>query len=53
MEKEGITDLGKLSRKGFRTVKTDSLKRESFNIIDGDFIEMFLELESKQTNLII
>lgn len=53
MEKEGITDLGKLSRKGFRSVKTDSVKRECTNFIDGDFIEMFLGLEAKSTNAII
>ena len=47
MENEGITDLGKLSRKEYRKMKTDSIKKDCFNIIDGDFVEMFLLLESK------
>jgi hypothetical protein len=30
-----------------RSAKTDSLKKESFNIIDGDFVEMFLGMDGK------
>ena len=48
MEKEGITNFGKMSRKDYRTVKIDSLKKECFNIIDGNFLEYFLDIEGKQ-----
>ena len=49
MEKEGITNFGKISRKDFRTAKTDSFScGERRNVIDGNFIEILLDIDAKQ-----
>jgi len=40
-----LQEFGKISRRAFRRAKTDSLKKDAFNIIDGDFIEYFLMLD--------
>ena len=53
MDKKGITDFCKLPRKNFRQVKIESLKTDSFNILDGDYIELFLSLEHKQVNSVV
>lgn len=47
MEKEGISNFGRMTRKDYRKAKTDSLQKECFNIIDGTFLEYFLDIDVK------
>jgi hypothetical protein len=53
VEKLELQDIGNIPRSEYRKVKTDSLKRDSFNIIDGDYLEHFLHLDNKSQNSVI
>jgi hypothetical protein len=48
IEKNHLSDYGKLSRKDYRRAKTDSLKKETTNFIDGYYVEDFIECSLKQ-----
>jgi len=47
MEKLDLNYYGKLSRVAYRSAKTESLKQEATNIIDGDYVQNYLDSEIK------
>ncbi|CDW78610.1 dna damage-binding protein 1 [Stylonychia lemnae] len=53
MEKLDMNFYGKLSRVTFRSAKTESLKQEATNIIDGDYVQNYLDSEMKFQNTVI
>eukprot|EP00347_Sterkiella_histriomuscorum_P011081 403373826 len=53
MEKLEVNFYGKLPRINYKIAKTESLKQEPTNVIDGDYVESFLIMDQKQQSLVL